>query len=161
MFRTGAAPALFGAGAASLWGVGRLSRFNAVKISRKKGLTTGALLRIIRHNNQTAQTSDGEKYPARQTLQRAPDGGNGAASGWRMDFGGRTERRENALSRDRRASHPLSIGARMMVRVSEWTFLRQFGWYRRSSGFCPMWGRRLFSFSSPDSGTIRVICRPK
>lgn len=33
-----------------------------------------------------------------------------------MDFGGRTERNGIRPSRDRRASHPLSIGARMMVR---------------------------------------------
>ena len=37
-----------------------------------------------------------------------------------MDFGGRIKRRKP--SRDRRVSHPLSIGARMMVRVSERAF---------------------------------------
>ena len=59
-----------------------------------------------------------------------------------MDFGGRTER--GNPSRDRRVSHPLSIGTRMMVRVSEWALRRQFGWYRRSNGFCPMCGAEVF-----------------
>ena len=45
-------------------------------------------------------------------------------------------------SRGRRESHPLSIGARMMVRVSERTCKRQFGWYRRSISFCPMSGAK-------------------
>ena len=45
-------------------------------------------------------------------------------------------------SRGRRESHPLSIGARMMVRVSERTYKRQFGWYRRSISFCPMSGAK-------------------
>ena len=54
------------------------------------------------------------------SLQRVPDGVIGAADGRRMDFGGRIKRRKP--SRDRRVSHPLSIGARMMVRVSERAF---------------------------------------
>ena len=43
-----------------------------------------------------------------------------------MDFRGRTERRKS--SRDRRVSHPLSIGARMMVRVSERAFYKTSIW---------------------------------
>ena len=64
-----------------------------------------------------------------------------------MDFGGRTEKAKY-LSRDRRVSHPLSIGTRMMVRVSEWARKRQFGWYRRSNGFCPMWGKGFFIYET-------------
>ena len=61
---------------------------------------------------------------------------------------------------DRRESHPLSIGARMMVRVSEWTCKRQFGWYRRSISFCPMCGTKAVFLFPFGPGTVKtVICR--
>ena len=63
-------------------------------------------------------------------------------------------------SRDRRESHPLSIGARMMVRVSERTCKRQFGWYRRSISFCPMCGTKAVFLFPFGPGTVKtVICR--
>ena len=72
------------------------------------------------------------------SLQRVPDGVIGAADGRRMDFRGRTERRKS--SRDRRVSHPLSIGARMMVRVSERAFYKTSIWVvsQKFDDFCPM-----------------------
>ena len=55
-----------------------------------------------------------------------------------MDFGGRIKRRKP--SRDRRVSHPLSIGARMMVRVSERAFYKTSIWVvsQKFDDFCPM-----------------------
>ncbi len=55
-----------------------------------------------------------------------------------MDFGGRIKRRKP--SRDRRVSHPLSIGARMMVRVSERAFAITSIWVvsQKFNDFCPM-----------------------
>ncbi len=55
----------------------------------KKGLTNRPLLRIIGHNNQTAQTSDGEEYPARQTFREPPMVGTGrrAAGEWTSEGG--------------------------------------------------------------------------
>ena len=72
------------------------------------------------------------------SLQRVPDGVIGAADGRRMDFGGRIKRRKP--SRDRRVSHPLSIGARMMVRVSERAFYKTSIWVvsQKFDDFCPM-----------------------
>ena len=61
----------------------------------------------------------------------------GAADGWRMDFGGRIERL--MPSRDRRVSHPLSIGAHMMVCVSERAFYDvNLGGIAEVNDFCPM-----------------------
>lgn len=76
------------------------AKLRAVKFFRRKGVDKRPAPAYNSHNNQTAQTCDGEKYPARQTLQRAPDGGNGAASGRRMDSGGRTERQMGQVGTD-------------------------------------------------------------
>ena len=68
---------------------------------------------------------------------RTVEAGQGAMGEWTSEGG--PKKPESALSRDRRVSHPLSIGTRMMVRVSEWTRKRQFGWYRGSIAFRPIY----------------------
>ena len=65
-----------------------------------------------------------------------------------MGSGGRTERR--GPSRDRRASHPLSIGARMMVRVSERTFFNvNLGGIAEAMAFVPWGDEGYFLFPPP------------
>ena len=115
------------------------------KFLAKKGLTNVPSLRIISHNNRTAQTSDGEKYPARQTFREPPMVGTGrrAAGEWTSEGG--PNGRKRRPSRDRRVSHPLSIGARMMVRVSEWTFVNvNLGGIAEAAAFVPCVGQNLF-----------------
>ena len=93
------------------------------------------------------------------SLQRVPDGVIGAADGRRMDFGGRIKRRKP--SRDRRVSHPLSIGARMMVRVSERAFDNvNLGGIAEAEAFVPCGAEVFFVFKKPVAGNDPSIRRP-
>ena len=95
------------------------------------------------------------------SLQRVPDGVIGAADGRRMDFGGRIKRRKP--SRDRRVSHPLSIGARMMVRVSERAFdnVNLGGIAEVQRLLSHVGGMKVFFFSPLCSGMTELHLPPK
>ena len=142
-------------------GAGERRAYPPVKIFCGRGVDKHPPPAYNNPNNQTAQTSDGEKYPARQTFREPPMVGTGrrAAGEWTPEGG------PNSLgpSRDRRVSHPLSIGARMMVRVSERTFVNvNLGGIAEAAAFVPCGARAfLFAFSSPNPGKIRVICHSK
>ena len=45
-------------------------------------------------------------------------------------------------------THPLSIGARMMVRVSEWTFIVNSGGIAEAISFGPLQGQKRFFLSA-------------
>lgn len=63
--------------------------FNAIEIFLKKGLDKLASPAYNDNNNRTAQTSDGEKYPMRQTFREPPMVGTGrrAAGEWTPEGG--------------------------------------------------------------------------
>ena len=87
------------------------------------------------HSKPMTESSTQSRWPFREF--RAVRSERESAGEWTSEGGP-----NGKPSRDRRESHPLSIGARMMVRVSERTYKRQFGWYRRSISFCPMSGAK-------------------
>ena len=104
------------------------------------------------HSKPMTESSTQSRWPFREF--RAVRSERESAGEWTSEGGP-----NGKPSRDRRESHPLSIGARMMVRVSERTYKRQFGWYRRSISFCPMSGAKavfLFPFGPGTAKT--VIC---
>ena len=120
-----------------------LFRFNAGKISGEKGLTNGRPVGIM-----TTTTKQHKPVTERSTRRGRPlesprwwkRGGERLANGLR-----RADRTAAEPSRDRRASHPLSIGARMMVRVSERTFYTSI-WVvsQKQQLLSHMWGKGFF-----------------
>ncbi len=64
-----------------------------------------------------------------------------------MDSRGRTKR-ELIPSRHRRASHPLSIGTRMMVREASGRFYVNLGGIAEANSFCPRKGAEAFFVAS-------------
>ena len=117
--------------------------FNVVKISWKKGLTNAPPLHII-----TTTTKQHKPVTERSNRRGRPSesprwwerGGERPANGLR-----RADRTAMVPSRDRRVSHPLSIGARMMVRVSERTFLTSI-WVvsQKQRLLSHVWGKGFF-----------------
>ena len=120
-----------------------------------RGLTFRTSTPIIQQGNHSkpmTESSTQSRWPFREF--RAVGSEQESAGEWTSEGGP-----NGKPSRGRRESHPLSIGARMMVRVSEWACKRQFGWYRRSISFCPMSGAEavfLFPFGPGTAKT--VIC---
>ena len=65
------------------------AKLRAVKFFRRKGVDKRPAPAYNSHNNQTAQTCDGEKYPARQTFREPPMVGTGrrAVGEWTSEGG--------------------------------------------------------------------------
>lgn len=104
------------------------------------------------HSKPMTESSTQSRWPFREF--RAVRSEQESAGEWTSEGGPNRK-----PSRGRRESHPLSIGARMMVRVSEWACKRQFGWYRRSISFCPMSGAEAVFLFPFGPGTVKtVIC---
>ena len=137
----------------------KISHMKVGNFSQERGLTNRPAPHIIatttKHHKPVTERSTRCGRPS-ESPRRWERGGERSANGLQ-----RADRTAHTPSRDRRASHPLSIGARMMVRVSEWTFYNvNLGGIAEAAAFVPCVGQRLFClpFPPPDLALPGFIC---